>query len=169
MASVSGKDVVLALMNTGERLERGFAHHAQRLDEMARVAMEMAARTTALETRATQFEIRMNEMTVTVNQLASTVNHLTSTVNHLTSTVNHLTGNVNLMGAEVTRFTKEVGELSADTTRFAELAVTTARGAQETRADLRRLSKLVGTLAGRHGDRLDHIEARVTKLEKKSA
>ena len=162
MASVSGKDVVLALMNTGERLERGFAHHAQRLDEMARVAMEMAARTTALETRATQFEIRMNEMTVTVN-------HLTSTVNHLTSTVNHLTGNVNLMGAEVTRFTKEVGELSADTTRFAELAVATAREAQETRADLRRLSKLVGTLAERHGDRLDDIEARVTKLEKKSA
>lgn len=148
MARVAGKDVMLELMNTVERLDRGFATHAGRLDEMAKVAMEMAARTAALASRSDQFTTRMNEMTVTVNQL---------------------TANVSSMGAEVTRFTTEVGELSDDTTRFAEIAITAARESQETRGDLRRLTRLVGALAERHGTRLDDIEARVTRLEKKSA
>lgn len=155
MAKVKGRDVVLELMNTVERLERGFETHSDRLDEMAQVAMNMAARTTAMEARTTHFAQRVNQLTATVNQLVATVNQMNATVN--------------AMGTEVTSLRTEVAELSADTTRFAELTIDAAKLGRENRLGIGQLARLIGELADGTDSRFDRLEHRVTALEKKSA
>ncbi len=155
MAKVKGRDVVLELMNTVERLERGFETHSDRLDEMAQVAMNMAARTTAMEARTSHLEQRMNQLTATVNQLVTTVNQMNATVT--------------AMGTEVTSLRTEAAELSADTTRFAELAVGAAKQGRENQLGIGRLARLLGELAEGTDSRFDQLEHRVTALEKKSA
>lgn len=155
MARVAGKDVMLELMNTVERLEKTAGEHADTLAELAETALKMSAGWAAIDARLSHMVARSNKLEQTVATIHNTVATLQKDVAGHTRDLSFLSKSLSVMAED-----------SANLTRGF------ATGAAQTREQQRMYGQLARTVTGLAGEsdaRFDELEHRVTKLEKKSA
>lgn len=147
MARAGGRDVMLEMLDTVERLQRVSERH---------------------ETDLQQMNVRVGMMSARMSSMAGRLDELTVRTDELTVRLNELTVRLNEFSVEVRALRESMVALSEDGTTLAGGFKRLAEGYAETRGHLSRLTRLLTEYAGFSKDRLDELETRVSKLEKKS-
>lgn len=161
MARVKGRDVLLEMMEAVSQLQASSALHAAQMDEVAKMGLETRATVTALAADMRHFSKQVHGLATTVSALSTTVSALSTTVGSLSTTVGPLSTTVETLSSRVATLETEVGRLSEGFL----MAATTAHTNQQ---HLARLAGMFNQFAGGERDRIDDLEDRVVKLERKA-
>ena len=147
MARAKGRDVVIELMDSVAKLEATTTRHADLLESLSGHAVAMSVEMTALSGQVADVSRRMTDVS---RQMTDVSRRMTD--------VSERTGGVS---QRVASLEKEVHDLSRG---FLE-AVKFSRSLQ---TEVGRLARLLGEFAGGRSSRLDTIEGRLDRLEKKA-
>jgi chromosome segregation ATPase len=141
MARVAGRDVILGLLDTMGQLRSSVERHEGDIGR--------------LNTRMNAMAVRMDDMAVRMDDMAVRMDDMASRMAALAAETQVLRTSMVAMSEDMTAFAGDLKHL--------------AQGYSETNGHLARLTKLLTEYAGSSDDRMGELEARVTKLEKKSA
>lgn len=144
MARVKGKDVILEMMDSIERLEEIAKEHEHRLKELGDVAMDSAAR---------------------IVGLASGFGTLTSGLRQLTTQMGQVTTQMGHLGDQAASLTSRIEALESDMLTLAQGFRDGAAAQRESQQHLARLGRLLVQYAGNSDSRFDAIEGRLDALE----
>lgn len=141
MGSVAGRDVILGLLETMGQLRSSVERHEVDIERL---------------------NTRMNAMAGRMDDMANRMDDVTNRMDDMTARMAALAGETGLLRTGMVA-------MSEDMTAFAGDLKHLAQGYSETNGHLARLTKLLTDYAGSSDERMDELEARMTKLEKKSA
>ena len=141
MGRVAGRDVILGLLETMGQLRSSVERHEVDIERL---------------------NARMNAMAGRMDDMANRLDDMTNRLDDLAARMAALAGETGLLRTGM-------AAMSDDMTAFAGDLKHLAQGYAETNVHLARLTKLLTDYAGSSDERMDELEARMTKLEKKSA
>ena len=147
MARVKGRDLVLEMMDVVASLEATAKKHADLIESLAAHAISTSAELTSVAGRLAQVSQRVADVSERVADVSNRVADVSNRVADVSERVGSLE--------------REFKELAAGFVESAGLVRTTQAG-------LKRLTRLMVEMAGGTGHRLDDLEVRVTRLEKKT-
>lgn len=147
MARVTGKDVLVELMEAVEQLKAS----QQRQDkDIERIVT------------------RLGLMAERSNETVSRMDSMTARMDALTTRMNEMTARMNEMTGEMASLREHFRELADDQLGLRQDFVSLAQHGRQTQAGLQRLSDIIVKALGTTDERFDELEARVAKLEKKT-
>ncbi|MFZ5444245.1 MAG: hypothetical protein ACOZQL_29885 [Myxococcota bacterium] len=176
MARVTGKDVVLDLMDEVKRLgdlqvrqDAAFARFEVRLELVIDHTRNLATQMEGLSQRVDGLTQRMDGLTQRMDGLTQRMDELTQQMGAVTQQMNAVTQQMNGMTQHLGVVTRAVADFSDEATSLRADLTTLARTNAETGAGLKRVAALLAKVVDTTDERFDDLEARVLKLEKKSA
>lgn len=151
MARVKGKDVILEMMDSIERLEEIAKEHEHRLKELGDVAMDSAARIVGLASGFGTLTSGLRQLTTQVGQVTTQMGQVTTQMGHL--------------GDQAASLTSRIEALESDMLTLAQGFRDGAAAQRESQQHLARLGRLLVQYAGNSDSRFDAIEGRLDALE----
>jgi methyl-accepting chemotaxis protein len=175
MARVKGRDVIIELMDTVEKLQETTTQHADLLESMAEHAARTSAQLTALAAHTAYTARRTNELSQRTNELSQRTNELSQRMNDLAQRTNEFAQRMNDHSSRIDDHSLGMRQLSERTAaletefqKHAENALLSADLGRKTQSHVGHLARLLKELADETDSRLEEIEHRVTKLERKT-
>lgn len=169
MARVRGREVVVDLMDAVAKLQETSTQHAEQLEALASLSMGMAARLTGVEQQVTGLTHQFNGLTHQVNGLTHQVNGLAQHVSAIAQQLATVASHVEDLSGGFVQLRQRVTALEQDAQQLAEGFLNGAKLARSTEQQLGRFGMLLGQLADGSNSRIDQLEARVKKLERKAS
>lgn len=148
MGRVAGRDVILGLLETMGQLRSSVERHEVDIERL---------------------NARMNAMAGRMDDMANRMDAMTNRLDDVTARLADLTARMSALAGETGLLRTGMVAMSDDMTAFAGDLKHLAQGYAETNGHLARLTKLLTNYAGSSDERMDELEARMTKLEKMSA
>jgi methyl-accepting chemotaxis protein len=175
MARVKGRDLLLDMMDTLAKLEASSEAYALQMEEIARMGLETRAIVTGLSSDMRRLSATVGSLSATVGTLSATsrslsasVDTLSATVGSLSATVGSLSATVGSLSETVGSITARVGSLEEEVGNLSAGFVKAAAGSRTNQQHVATLARIFNEYAGQSTDRIERLEDRVGKLERKA-